>query len=137
MKWKKEGIEGDREVSKTSQVTDISVKAGSKTFKVRLVDDETAIAFRSRLPMTLKMEELNGNEKFQDLSKALPQNATNPGKIEKGDLMLYGSRTVVLFYKTFTTSYLYTRIGNVTNPSHLADVLGSGDVEVTFMAECL
>lgn len=124
-------------MSKTSRVTDISVKAGSKTFKVRLADNETAIAFRSRLPMTLKMKELNGNEKFQDLSKALPQNAINPGKIEKGDLMLYGSRTVVLFYKTFTTSYAYTRIGNVTNPSHLVDVLGSGDVEVTFMPESL
>ena len=124
-------------MSKTSRVTDISVKAGSKTFKVRLADNETAIAFRSRLPMTLKMKELNGNEKFQDLSKALPQNAINPGKIEKGDLMLYGSRTVVLFYKTFTTSYAYTRIGNVTNPSHLVDVLGSGDVEVTFIPESL
>ena len=52
--------------------------------------------------------------------------------IQVGDLMLYGSDCVVLFYETFQTSYSYTRLGSLDNPSELAASLGSGNVSVTF-----
>ena len=49
-------------------------------------------------------------------NESLPANASNPGTIQTGDLMLYGSNTLVLFYKNFSTSYSYTRIGRIENP---------------------
>ena len=82
--------------------------------------------------MTVKMSDLNGNEKYFDLSGKLPTNASNPGKIQSGDLMIYGSNTLVLFYKTFSTSYSYTRIGRINDTTGLAAAVGSGDVMVTY-----
>ena len=77
------------------------------------------------------MTELNGNEKYFRLSKNLPTNESNPGTIKSGDLMLYGSNTFVLFYESFSTSYSYTKLGNINNPSSLATALGTGNVQVS------
>ncbi len=77
------------------------------------------------------MNELNGNEKYHYLSENLPTDSYRPVTIRNGDLMLYGSNCVVLFYETFASSYSYTRIGQLGNPSGLASVLGQGNVSVT------
>ena len=107
------------------------IKIGAKTFTANLYDNATAAAFKSLLPMTISMIELNGNEKYVDLSVNLPTNASNPRTIQAGDLMLYGSNTLVLFYKTFSTSYSYTRVGRINATAELAVAVGSGNVMVT------
>jgi len=81
------------------------------------------------------MVELNGNEKYVDLSRNLPTNAANPGTIQNGDLMLYGSATLVLFYKTFSTSYSYTKLGRIDDVTGLVAALGTGNVIVSFELE--
>ena len=78
------------------------------------------------------MSDLNGNETYYRFPTNMPSNPANPRMIENGDLMLYTSNTLVLFYKTFATSYTYTRIGKVDNVAGLAAALGSGDVTVGF-----
>lgn len=113
----------------------IKIKVNSKTFTATLLDNNTAKAFKEMLPLTISMVELNGNEKYFDLSKSLPVNSSNPGTILNGDLMLYGSKTLVLFYKTFSTSYSYTRLGKLDDAAGLAAALGSGNVTITFEAE--
>lgn len=107
------------------------IKIGSREFTATLLDNATAAAFKAMLPLTMNMTELNGNEKYFDLSKKLPTNAYNPGKINTGDLLLYGSKTLVLFYETFSTSYSYTKLGKIDNPAGLAEALGSGNAVVT------
>ena len=111
------------------------IKIGSNTFTATLYDNATATAFKGMLPMTVKMGDLNGNEKYFDLSVNLPTNASNPGKIQSGDLMIYGSNTLVLFYKTFSTSYSYTRLGRINDTTGLAGAVGSGSVPVTYELE--
>lgn len=113
----------------------MKIKIGNQTFTATLYDNATAAAFKSMLPMTVNMVELNRNEKYVDLSSDLPTNASNPGTVQTGDLMLYGSSTLVLFHKTFSTSYSYTRLGRIDDVKGLADAVGSGNVTVTFELE--
>ena len=107
------------------------IKVGDTEFTATLLDNPTATAFKAMLPLTINMTELNGNEKYFRLSKNLPTNASNPGTINSGDLMLFGSNTLVVFYETFATSYSYTRVGKIDNPSGLKSSLGTGNVTVS------
>jgi hypothetical protein len=80
------------------------------------------------------MTELNGNEKFARLPMTVPTQASMPPAIRTGDLMLYGSNTLVLFYKSFRTTYSYTNIGRLDDPAGLEAALASGNAEVIFEA---
>jgi hypothetical protein len=103
-----------------------------RRFAITLTDNAAARAFAAQLPLTLDMSELNGNEKHAALPKALPANPSRPGTIRNGDLMLYGSDTLVVFYLTFNSSYSYTRLGRVDDPDGLSDALGPRSVQVVF-----
>ena len=105
---------------------------GERRFAITLTDNAAARAFAAQLPLTLDMSELNSNEKHADLPKALPANASRPGTIRNGDLMLYGTDTLVVFYLTFNSSYSYTRLGRVDDPAGLAQALGPRGGRVVF-----
>lgn len=109
----------------------ITIKIGNTTFRAVLEDNATARAFAALLPLTMTMNELNGNEKYYMLPDNLPTASSRPGRIENGDLMLYGSNCLVLFYDTFPTSYSYTRIGKIVEPDRLAAAVGKGRISVT------
>jgi hypothetical protein len=122
--------EGNGDRSATTNTMKITI--GSNTFTVTLDDNPTVDALKPMLPLTMEMTELNGNEKYFDLPTKLPVAAAKPGTIQAGDLMLWQSNTLVLFYKSFRTSYSYTRIGRIDNASGLAAAVGSGNVKVRF-----
>lgn len=110
----------------------LRIQVGASTFTATLFDNPTTTAFVARLPLTISMTELNGNEKYYDLPQSLPTNAVNPNTIQAGDLVLHNSNTLVLFYQTLSTSYRYTRMGRIDNPTGLVTALGRGNVTVTF-----
>ena len=118
--------------SMRQEVSRMWMTVGERRFTITLADNAAARAFAAQLPLTLDMSELNGNEKHADLPKPLPANASRPGTIRNGDLMLYGADTLVVFYLTFQSSYSYTRLGRVDDPSDLPQALGPRGVRVLF-----
>ena len=110
----------------------MKIAVDEKVFTATIEKSDTAAAFVALLPLTVAMHDVNRNEKAYDLPARLPSADASPRTIQAGDLMLWSSRTVVVFYKSFSTSYSYTRLGRVDDPAGLAEALGTGDVTVKF-----
>ena len=110
----------------------ITITVGDVAFPATLNDSPAARQLLTMLPLTLDMQELNGNEKYYYLDSSLAAESERVGSIETGDLMLYGTDCLVLFYDSFTTPYTYTRLGALDDPTGLAEALGRGDVQVVF-----
>ena len=113
-------------------VYSMKVTVGNKEFTATLYNTEAAQAFAKMLPLTVDMSELNGNEKYFYLDTSLPTKIEGVGKINAGDIMLWGADCLVLFYKSFNTPYSYTKLGKLDDVTGLAAALGSGGVTVTF-----
>ena len=118
-----------------AQASPVWMTVGERRFAVTLADNPAARAFKALLPVTLEMPDLNANEKHVELPKALPADASRPGTLRTGDLMLYGNRTLVLFYVTFDSPYGYTRLGRVDDATALPRALGAGAVRITFSTD--
>ncbi len=110
----------------------LNIKIGDKNFTATLEDNATTRELLNKLPLTINMSELHGNEKYYYFDESMPTNSIRVGNINTGDLMLYGSDCLVLFYDSFSTPYSYTRLGHIDNPQGLAEAVGNRNTEVTF-----
>ena len=104
------------------------VLINNNEYVITFENNKTVYEFLKLLPQEFIMKELNGNEKYVYMDNSLTTNSQNPKQIEKGDVMLYGDNCLVIFYKTFNTSYSYTKIGHIDN----LDNLGNGNITVKF-----
>jgi hypothetical protein len=129
---------GPNEVGSISQEMDsmitILITVGNASFSAKLYDNETTRALLAKFPLSLNMTELNGKEKYYHLPEDLPSPSTEkPVTINAGEIMVWSSNNLVLFYNTFPNSYGgYVRLGYVEDVTGLANSLGSGSVQVTF-----
>lgn len=120
----------DEEGEDDMEINKININIDGTDMSVTLEDNETVKSFLNRLSLEFVAEELNGNEKYYYLDEDLPSNSQQVDRIEKGDIMLFGSDCLVIFYESFNTSYSYTRIGKIDNPT-LLDNISSGSVRVS------
>lgn len=114
------------------KMQNIEIKIGQSTYSATLYENETVKSLVELLPLEVNMQDLNGNEKYFYLSQSLPCNAQTVSQIRAGDLMLFGSDCLVLFYKDFTTTYRYTKIGKLETVDGLEEALGDGAVRISF-----
>ena len=85
-------------------------------------------------PVTIETEPYGGFEQVGSIGATLPSNDTNI-KTKAGDIMLYTSSQMVIFYGS--NSWAYTRLGRITDKSdsELRELLGGDGVTVTITAE--
>ena len=111
------------------------ISIGPHRFVADLADTAAAAELRSLLPFTLHMADHLRNEKHADLPRALSRNDSRPGRIEAGDVMLWGGNTLVVFYESFDSSYSYTRLGKIREVQNLKAAVGTGSVDIGFTAK--
>ncbi len=108
--------------------TNINVIINNKKYNAQLETNKTVNEFLNLLPQEFNMQELNGNEKYVYMNYELSSNSSHIKTIKAGDIMLYGNNCLVIFYKTFDTSYSYTKIGHIDNLPNL----GNANITVKF-----
>ncbi len=112
--------------------TKYTLRINGTNVGIKLYQNKTAKAFKKKLPLGVSMTKLNGNEIYHYVDFTLPTNAKKVKKIKKGDIMLYGNDCIVIFYKSFSTPYSYTKIGRVKNTKRLGKCVKGSSVKVKF-----
>ena len=111
----------------------IIITIENKKYEAILYDNSTTKELIKKFPITITMSDLNGNEKYYNFSKSFSTSSENVANINKGDIMLFGNNCLVIFYKSFSTRYKYTKLGYIKNTEDLENSLGKGDIEITFI----
>ena len=111
----------------------IKLNISQQEYEAVLEDNPATRHLMAKFPMTLEMEELNGNEKFYQFAESFPAADEEIGQIYTGDIMLFAGHYVVIFYKDFPSHYRYTRLGRIEKPQGLAEAVGTGNVAVSFL----
>ena len=95
---------------------------------------EALMELVSKEPLSIQMSMYGGVEQVGSIGSSLPRNDVQT-TTESGDIVLYSGNHIVVFYGS--NSLAYTRLGKVTDKSkkEMADLLGNGDVTVTFMID--
>ena len=110
----------------------VTIKIGNSEFCSILYDNDTTKELIKQFPATYTMSELHGNEKYYYMPEALPTNSERPNTINKGDIMLYGTNCIVLFYDTFANAYNYTKLGYIEDTTGLEKSVGKGNINISF-----
>ena len=93
----------------------INIVINDKKYNMKLENNITAFDLLSILPLEVVMNDLNNNEKYSYLSFSLTGINDYTGKVKKGDVMLYQTNCIVIFYEDFDSPYTYTKIGHIDN----------------------
>lgn len=121
------------QVEKSENNRKVLIAIGEYEFTATLEENETAKEFMELLPLSISMDDVNGNEKYFKLGENIKNNEPFvPGEIKSGDIMCYGEAGLVLFYQTFSTSYSYVPIGRIDNTEKLQEAIGGGSVIINF-----
>ena len=127
-------LEEDTNNMEEINMDEIIIKVNGRVLNVKLEDNTSAKAFAEKLKsgdITISAHDYGNFEKVGNLGFSLPTNDKNI-TTEAGDLILYQGNQITLYYDT--NNWSFTKLGKVQNVSQekLKDILGSGNVELTF-----
>ncbi len=115
----------------------MKIQVGDTVFTATLAENSSVDALKELMAdgaLTLNMSDYAHMEKGADLGVTLPQN-NKQMNTQPGDIILYQGRTFVIYYDT--NSWSLTPIAKIdhVDAEELREVLGTGDVTVTFSIE--
>lgn len=113
-----------------NEMIDINISINGQHFLAKLYDNQTTQELMELFPITITMDDLNQNEKFYYLDQSLSVDSQRIKQIQKGDIMLFGSNCLVIFYEDLKTSYSYTKLGYIEDRESIKKVVDNGSVEV-------
>ncbi|MBO5596420.1 MAG: hypothetical protein J5917_06585 [Bacteroidales bacterium] len=126
---------GDSEEGDTVMPETISVSVSGKTLPLKIEENQATQALVAALreaPITYEAHDYGGFEKVGALGRTLPASDTQI-TTQAGDVILYSSNQIVLFYGS--NSWSYTRLGRIQYESldELKSFLkaGQGNISVT------
>lgn len=126
---------GDSEEGDTVMPETISISVSGKTLPLKIEENQATQALVAALreaPITYEAHDYGGFEKVGALGRTLPANDTQI-TTQAGDVILYSSNQIVLFYGS--NSWSYTRLGKIQYESldELKSFLkaGQGNISVT------
>lgn len=125
----------DNSTTEENTVEKIILQIGNNNFTATLESNAAVDAFVDMMreaPVVIQMSDYSGFEKVGSLGTSLPT-SNSQTTTESGDIVLYNGNQIVIFYGS--NSWSYTRLGRIDDLSGWKDVLGSGDVTVTFSLE--
>ncbi len=112
----------------------LNISVNGRTLTASLADNSSARAFQEMLaegPLTITMSDYASMEKVGALGRNLPANDEQI-HTQAGDIILYQGNQITVYYGT--NSWNLTRLGKIDGiaAQELKDILGGGDVEMTF-----
>lgn len=118
----------------TTASRQMEIKINDTTLEARLENNSSADAFIALLedgPLTITMSDYANMEKNANLDISLPENNEHLD-VQAGDIILYQGKTLVIYYER--NSWSLTPLGKINNidAKSLKELLGTGDVTVTF-----
>ena len=124
---------GDNQTTKEDETANMKLILEINDIEVDVIwtdnDSVRALKNLAKDELTINMSKYGGFEQVGSIGSALPSSdtiiTTNPG-----DIVLYSSIQIVLFYDSNTWSY--TKLGHINlSKSELTDLLGDEDVVIT------
>ena len=109
----------------------LTLKIGNTEVEVSWLDNNSVKALKqlAKNGLSIDLEMYGGMEQFGSLGSTLPSSDTNLSATA-GDIMLYQSNKIVLFYGS--NSWSYTKLGHINlSKSELTELLGEENVTIT------
>lgn len=115
----------------------MKITIGDTVLTAELADNSSVSALKELLadgPLTINMSDYANMEKVGPIGSSLPRNDEQI-TTGAGDIILYQGNSLVIYYDK--NSWNFTRIGKINGVSQdeLKEILGDGEVTVTFSLE--
>lgn len=129
--------ESDQPVIEEESEKVLQMWIGDTAVAVEWENNESVEALKGlceETPLVIQMSMYGGFEQVGPVGSRLPSNDVQT-KTSSGDIVLYSSSQIVVFYGS--NSWSYTRLGRITDQDAdgMASLLGNGDVTITISLE--